>query len=173
LVVDFDEKLRIQDADLPEAPTAASWSSHFFTGSAPHFVRIEIPTGEKAGTPAHVTFSEPINLGDLTGEPVMFDGTKPISACVRRGAECFQGEMWMSESASISLTVSQLPATLTLVLPGKVMGSGRKVSESRHVTSQVDPHADGLRLSVAHADFKAEPGVSLWIEQVPPPAKKP
>lgn len=120
-----------------------------------------------------MTFSEPVDLSDVAHNNLVYFGASPIDKCVLRGSECWQGETWMSETAAVALNVSQVPETLTLVLAGGVRGSGRTVSASRSLTNQVDPGSDGIRISLALAEFKVARGVQLWIERTPPPASTP
>jgi hypothetical protein len=118
-------------ADLA-ARTPSVWKSDFFTGSAPHLTRIQIPQGAKDGAYVHVIFSEPIALAQLAMSSLLtVDGT-PVGNCIVQGGKCAS-----SLAGAVAEEFDMVPVgplgnftSMTVAVPGTVRGSSRSVSEA-------------------------------------------
>lgn len=174
LVVSVDRDVTVQDPLAP--PEAGEWSTHFFTGSAPHVVRISVPVDAKAGGPVTLEFSEPVDLGTI-GEAarVVGDGAGG-GKCVLRGEKCWNGaEPWLSNDATIAVSARTMPAELVVRLPDAARGSMRSVGEARAFLNIDDPAGGGTILELSASDLTrlpTSPDEALWSERLPPPATR-
>ncbi|MEB2324831.1 MAG: hypothetical protein OZ921_20115 [Sorangiineae bacterium] len=174
LVVSVDRDVTVQDPLAP--PKAGTWSTHFFTGSAPHVVGISVPVDAKAGDPVTLEFSEPVDLATL-GEAarVLGDGAGG-GTCVLRGAKCWNGaEPWLSNDATIAVSTRTMPAELVVRLPDAARGSTRSVGEARAFLTLDDPAGGGTLLKLEASDFarlQTSPDEALWSERLPAPATR-
>jgi hypothetical protein len=170
LIVNVDQSLSILDPDVTSQSN--QWSTHFFTGSAPHIIRVEVPASDKPPSSVMLTFSEQVDLSSIdAGRMIAADG-KGLSACVLRGAECWaSNRAWLSTMADVSMGLSRLPTALTLRLTGRVVGSGRSVASARSFTRQIDPQGDGTVLPLTTRDLSPTPGGGslFWVERFAPP----
>jgi hypothetical protein len=134
LVVNEDSEVQVSNGQSQQALTArgtAVWKSDFFTGSAPHLVRAQMPTGIKDGSYIHVVFSEPVRLSSLIVAPFLsVDGTA-MAKCILLNGNCASSlDNVMAEEFDLAPT-RPLGSfnTLSFVVSGSTSGSARTVSE--------------------------------------------
>ncbi len=169
LVVATDARLTILD---PDVPGGAQWSTHFFTGSAPHVIRIEVPGKGKAPDPVSLTFSEAVDLTTIDGTKAVQADGKNVGRCVLRGTQCWAGSTpWPSNTADLRVDLAALPGILTIRVAGSTQGSGRTVGEGRAFTQEKDPNGDGIAVQLPTNTLTpvSSGGSSFWAEIVPPP----
>ncbi len=170
LVVAIDQDLSIADPDMPSV--SGQWSTHFFTGSAPHVIRVEVPAADKPLSAVTLTFSEQVDLTGIDATTAIVADGRKASGCVLRGTKCRADKnAWLSTMVDISVDIARLPAALAIHLPGGVAGAGRSVAASGAFTAQSDAQGGGLQLALTASDFSPAPGAGslFWAERIAPP----
>lgn len=160
LVITTDHELKVEDPDLAHK---GDWSTHFFTGSAPRIIRLEIPG--KAGGYVAVTFSEPIGLETVDPKQLV-SGAGASSQCLLKGTSCWAGSgPWKSDIAFVNVGKATLAGELTLGLAGGVVGLSRTAAEGASFSGQGDPAGSGVKVVISSNDVAA----GKWTDYSPPP----
>lgn len=119
-------------ADLA-ARTPSVWRSDFYTGSAPHVVRVVRPLGAKDGAYVHVVFSEPVVLSQISADQFVNVDGSPIGKCMLFMGQCASSSLEGAVSEEFDLApigpLGQFSA-MTLLVPGALKGSSRTVAQA-------------------------------------------
>lgn len=113
------------------ARTTSTWKNDFFTGSAPHVIRVKTPMGAKDGAYMHVVFSEPIALAQIQASQFVSVDGAPFGKCILSAGTCAS-----SVDGSLAEEFDLAPvgplgnfSGMTFLVPGSLRGSGRTISE--------------------------------------------
>jgi hypothetical protein len=173
LVVTQDADLQVSNGKSLEelaARSAGLWRSDFFTGSAPHIIRAQVPRGAKDGSYVHIVFSEPVKLASLDVSRLITVDGHPMGKCLLYGGACAPS---MGDAMAEEIDVAPngplgLFKKISFAVGGSVLGSGRPVSEGVRLSMKragASMDARGLaRIELSAPDWQScgEGGSSCW-----------
>lgn len=136
LRVQQDGDLQISNDRLASdiaARAAGTWSSSFFTGSAPRIRAILRPTGAKDGAYVRLMLSEPVRLEDLDPATLVSFGARRGASCILQNGKCAST---LKDVVADIVDIAPMapfgatPGTLRVSLGANVRGAGRTVGEA-------------------------------------------